>query len=296
MSVDASIPKALYQANIDLALRIAALLQESGKQWFDLFAEETGTRMDEGLAQARDLSQGFSLDRLAALPSGALAHLLSNDMERWQALFAHLVDTQTHFAAGVQAALKAWQSECSEAFDQAGSRFLPQSTSAWVSSLPGADEVMSSIQQWLGQWLPTGAVAAGAGAAPAAARRTAAASGATAAPQTRAEASKAEAAPRSPAAEPKTASKTASKAAVSRASKARPKSAKAGKREADTAKTVKAVSGAARQKPGKAGRPVQKAAERRASAAHPAPALAPTPVPAAIATPVADKPAEGKAQ
>ena len=149
MTVDASIPKALYQANIDLALRIAALLQENGKQWFDLFAEEAGTRLDEGLS---GFGGGFSLEKLASLPADATTQFLQIDVGRWQALLSHAVDNQSHFADGLQGALKDWQASCAEAFDAAATGVLPKLGS--FSVLPGLSDVAASFQRFVAQAIP----------------------------------------------------------------------------------------------------------------------------------------------
>ena len=153
MSVDASIPKALYQANIDLALRIAALLQENGKQWFDLFAEEASTRLEEGLSQVAGFGQSLSLEKLSSLPADAATQLLQVDMGRWQALLASAVENQSHFAEGVQQALKQWQGACSNAFDVADFGQLPQMPTS-LAVLPGLSDMAASIRHFMAQTMP----------------------------------------------------------------------------------------------------------------------------------------------
>ena len=154
MTVDASIPKALYQANIDLALRIAALLQENGKQWFDLFAEEASTRFDEGVSSFGALGSEFSLEKLAALPADAAAQFLQLDVGRWQAMITHAVENQTLFSDGLQEALREWQAACSEAFDAVGSGVLPN-LGGGLSALPGFSDVAMSFQRFMAQAVPS---------------------------------------------------------------------------------------------------------------------------------------------
>lgn len=153
MSLDASIPKALYQANIDLALRIAALLQENGKQWFDLFAEEASTRLEEGLSQAGSFRQGLSLEKLASLPADAATQFLQIDIGRWQALLSSAVDNQSHFAEGVQAALSQWQVACSDAFDDVTAGSLPEPPPG-LAVLPGLSDMTDSIRRFMAQAIP----------------------------------------------------------------------------------------------------------------------------------------------
>ncbi len=153
MSLDASIPKALYQANIDLALRIAALLQENGKQWFDLFAEEASTRLEEGLSQAGSFGQGLSLEKLASLPADAATQFLQIDLGRWQTLLSSAVENQSHFAEGVQEALSQWQDACSDAFDAVGSGRLPEPP-VGLAVLPGLSDMAASIRRFMAQAIP----------------------------------------------------------------------------------------------------------------------------------------------
>lgn len=153
MSLDASIPKALYQANIDLALRIAALLQENGKQWFDLFAEEASTRLEEGLSQAGSLGKGMSLEKLAALPADAATQFLQIDVGRWQTLLSHAVDNQSQFAHGVQEALSQWQDACSGAFDAVALGRVPE-LPAGLAVLPGLSDMAASIRRFMAQAIP----------------------------------------------------------------------------------------------------------------------------------------------
>lgn len=153
MSLDASIPKALYQANIDLALRIAALLQENGKQWFDLFAEEASTRLEEGLSQAGSFGQGLSLEKLASLPADAATQFLQIDLGRWQTLLSSAVENQSHFAEGVQEALSQWQGACSDAFDAVASGRLPEPP-VGLAVLPGLSDMAASIRRFMAQAIP----------------------------------------------------------------------------------------------------------------------------------------------
>ncbi|MCX7556578.1 hypothetical protein OS187_07040 [Xanthomonadaceae bacterium JHOS43] len=153
MNLDASIPKALYQANIDLALRIAALLQENGKQWFDLFAEEASTRLEEGLSQAGSLGRGLSLEKLASLPADAATQFLQIDLGRWQALLSSAVQNQSHFADGLQEALGQWQAACTEAFDTVTSGDVLDPSAA-LAALPGFPDMTASLRRFMTQMVP----------------------------------------------------------------------------------------------------------------------------------------------
>ncbi len=151
----ASVPKVLYQANIDLAMRIAALLQEQGRQWFDLFAQEAGMRLEQGLSHADRFRRDFSLEKLPALSESLAEHFLELDTERWQALFAQTAGHQKRFAEGLQAALQEWQAACSGAAEQmAASGAAP---AAAVPSLPGLGDLLGAFERALSQVLPEAA-------------------------------------------------------------------------------------------------------------------------------------------
>ncbi len=142
-----SVPKALYQANIDLALRIAALLQEHGQQWFDLFADEAGMRLGQGLAGVDRFRRDFSLDALTALPADLAGHFGALDAERWQSLLAKAIDHQSRFSAGVQAALENWQEACSQLLGEAlPPRAFPDMSQV-MAVVPGLGEILSPRQR-----------------------------------------------------------------------------------------------------------------------------------------------------
>ena len=142
-----SVPKALYQANIDLALRIAALLQEHGQQWFDLFADEAGVRLKQGLTGMDRFRRDFSIDTLPQMPVDLSDHFNALDAERWQALLAKAIEHQSRFSVGVQSALDDWQGACSQLLGEA----LPQGVSPGfaraAAAMPGLGEMFSSLQQ-----------------------------------------------------------------------------------------------------------------------------------------------------
>lgn len=141
-----SIPKALYQANIDLALRIAALLQEHGQQWFDLFADEAGARLGQGLAGVDRFRREFSLDRLTSLPADLSTHFGTLDAERWQALLGKAVEHQSRFSRGVQAALDDWQGACSQLLAKAVPPGGSASVADALAAVPGLADVLASLQ------------------------------------------------------------------------------------------------------------------------------------------------------
>lgn len=261
----ASVPKALYQANIDLALRIAALLQENGKQWFDLFSDEAGMRLEQGLSHADRFRRDFSLDKLATLPSDLSEHFLNLDAERWQALLNQAMGHQSRFSEGVQSALDAWKDACATALEQGKSDTSGLGAGA-LAAIPGLEEVFSSFQRMVGG-LGLGSVPfAKSPRAPAAARKPDATADSPAKKPAAATAKKADAAAPKPAA-----TKAPSKPATSSRQTAKP--------------SVKPVAKAAVKAPAK--KASAKAPARRASkkASTAAPVPPPSPMPALVTTP-----------
>lgn len=154
MSLDASVPKALYQANIDLALRIAALLQESGTQWFDLFAAEANARLDEAAAPGGPFAHGFPAEWAAMLPPDLALKWSRLNPARWHALLTRAVANQTRFAEGLQAALLQWKAACSDAFETAVADVLPDAAGD-LSALPGWQAMTDSMQEFMARWMPS---------------------------------------------------------------------------------------------------------------------------------------------
>lgn len=148
MEIDASVPKALYQANIDLALRIAALLQESGAQWFDLFADEANARLQEATAQGKQpAAAGKPMS-----PDMALKWMQANP-GRWQALLMQAANNQSRFAEGLQAALQQWQAACSDTLGAAAMEVFPGAP-AGLESLPGWQEMTGLMQGFIARFVP----------------------------------------------------------------------------------------------------------------------------------------------
>ncbi len=152
MSLDASVPKALYQANIDLALRIAGLLQENGAQWFELFAAEANARLDEATQSGK---QGFGpfAGYASSLSQGVAPPWARLNPDRWHALMTQMVASQSHFAEGLQAALQRWQMACSEAFETASAELFPGAPAGFVD-LPGWEEMAGLVRNFVAQFVP----------------------------------------------------------------------------------------------------------------------------------------------
>ncbi len=256
-----SVPKALYQANVDLALRIAALLQEHGQQWFDLFADEAGVRLGQGLAGMDRFRHEFPIDRLASLPAELAGSFPTLDAERWKTLLSKAIGHQARFSDGVQGALESWRESCSQVLGKAmPAEALPDLARA-VESLPGLGELFAPFQQLMAQTSPRAASTVASDAPPASGD---------------AKGSGKSAARKSPVA------KSAPEARVAKKNPSKPKQGKAetsGKSPANAASKADATASAA-PKP-VAGKPAKADGARSKRG----PARFPSPVPALVTTP-----------
>jgi len=143
MSSKASIPTELYQANVDLAVRIASLLQENGKSWIDLFADASVMNPASIWPDLRGDGQ-FSLEKLASLSAETAGKLFKGDGNYWKRVFSTAVQNQQNFAEGLREAVDAWQAANRKALDKAGS-----SVSDLLGELPGAAELFGAFKHYI---------------------------------------------------------------------------------------------------------------------------------------------------
>ena len=116
---DAShLPLTLYNANLQLWLRIGQLLEDNRGQWRDLLGRHLQDRLAEAGGEASRLQAG-DWSALALLPGSALWHLAERQLDDMQALAQSAGEHQTAFAEGFQQALAEWQDTTSAALEEA---------------------------------------------------------------------------------------------------------------------------------------------------------------------------------
>ncbi len=142
MSSKASIPTQLYQANVDLAVRIAALLQENGRSWIGLFTDVAGLDPMASWPDAQGLGGPFSLEKLATMPAQTAASLFRGDAEYWKNLLTTAVRNQHQFAQGLRDAVEAWQVANRKAIGKAGG-----SVANLFEELPGMVDLFGAFRQ-----------------------------------------------------------------------------------------------------------------------------------------------------
>ena len=120
MAPASDLPLALWQANLDLQLRIARLLQDNGREWLDMGLRAVGEGAFEFDAETRALWRGGDWQALAALPVETLWRQLEQRVGDGQALAQVALNAQDAFANGLASALRDWQAQVTRALAEAG--------------------------------------------------------------------------------------------------------------------------------------------------------------------------------
>ena len=178
MAPASDLPLALWQANLDLQMRIARLLQDNGREWLDMGLRAVGEGAFEFDAESRALWRSGDWQALAALPVETLWRQLEQRVGDGQALAQVALSAQDAFAGGVASALQDWQATVTRALSDAGVGLSP--FDAWQEALAPWREALSQLQASVAAVAPAmataAAVAPGRKPAPAAAQREPAAS------------------------------------------------------------------------------------------------------------------------
>lgn len=114
------LPLRLIRANLELQLRIAALIQDNGRQWTELAGRAVGDGRVEHDAELRDLLRTNDWPALAALPANAFWRQMQQRIGDGQELARIAVGAQNTFASGLVDALQAWQRETADALAAGG--------------------------------------------------------------------------------------------------------------------------------------------------------------------------------
>lgn len=120
MAPASDLPMALWQANLDLQLRIARLLQDNGREWLDMGIRAVGEGAFEFNAETRALWRSGDWQALAALPVETLWRQLEQRVGDGQALAQVALNAQDAFAGGLASALQDWQAQVTRALVDAG--------------------------------------------------------------------------------------------------------------------------------------------------------------------------------
>jgi hypothetical protein len=147
MSNPATLPMALYRANLALQARIGELVQAGGRHWL-----EFGQRLlDEGLvenqAELGEILSNQDWHKLAALPADTFWRQMQQRFGDQQAAAQIAVATQSAFARDLQDAFVRWQHEVIEAMDQAGlGQAVPAFDADWTRLFTGQQPVVKPVR------------------------------------------------------------------------------------------------------------------------------------------------------
>ena len=143
-----SIPLGLFKANIELQLRIARLVSESGHRWLQAVQQASAEGVSEASTEIEGLLRAGDWQALAMLPSQAFWRLFQDRVGDAKGASDIAIQNQEAFVIGLQQALESWQQAVAETVRTEGGTQLPP--------LP----LQNLFQQWAMAWIPGGAPAA----------------------------------------------------------------------------------------------------------------------------------------
>lgn len=120
MTANSNTPMALYKANLELVLRIGALLQENRRRWAQLGAAGTSEAIERTLAQAERVLTANDWRSLSAIPGEDFWKSIRDDDAPVQGSVEAAVGHQAAFAQGLKEAFEAWQQQSADALGGSG--------------------------------------------------------------------------------------------------------------------------------------------------------------------------------
>ena len=120
MAIDTKTPLALYKANLELVLRLGALLQENRLRWTRFGVASADEAIERTLNETGRLLTSNDWQSLANLPGETFWKAVQGEPGPMQGAIETAVNNQTAFAQGLQEAFGSWQQQCSELIRDAG--------------------------------------------------------------------------------------------------------------------------------------------------------------------------------
>lgn len=115
MSTDSKLPLALYKANLELLLRIGALLHENRRRWANIGVGASHEAMEHTLRLTERMLTANDWASLAALPGEQFWRSLGVAHTALEIPVEQLTRSQSDFAAGLKLALEQWQQQSADA-------------------------------------------------------------------------------------------------------------------------------------------------------------------------------------
>ncbi|MEO7200314.1 MAG: hypothetical protein ABIY56_08870 [Dokdonella sp.] len=120
MVIDTSLPLALYKANLELAMHISELMQESRQRWLTLETDGAGSAVDEARHSAEVATGTTDWNAVMSLPGETFFQTLRQGVGGYQALLETAIGNQTEFSGGLRGAFTVWREQCARALDENG--------------------------------------------------------------------------------------------------------------------------------------------------------------------------------
>lgn len=120
MAIDTKTPMALYKANLELVMRLGALLQENRRRWTRFGVASADEAIERTLSETGRLLTTNDWTSLANLPGEAFWKAVQGEPGPMQGALDAAVGNQNAFAQGLQEAFGAWQQQCAEVIREAG--------------------------------------------------------------------------------------------------------------------------------------------------------------------------------
>ena len=120
MAIDTKTPIALYKANLELVMRLGALLQENRQRWTKFGMAGADNAVERTLSETGRMLTSNDWQSLATLPGETFWKALQGDAGPMQGAVDTAVSNQTAFAQGLQDAFAAWQQQCADVIQDAG--------------------------------------------------------------------------------------------------------------------------------------------------------------------------------
>ena len=115
MNVNSKTPMALYKANLELVLRIGALLQENRQRWMQTGATGTHEAIQRTLAETERMLTTSDWNALSAMPGEEFWKSLRGGAGPLKGTVESAVRSQSEFAEGLKQAFAEWQQQSADA-------------------------------------------------------------------------------------------------------------------------------------------------------------------------------------
>ena len=115
MTMNTRTPMALYKANLELVLRIGALLHENRRRWAQAGSAGTSEAIEHALAQTERMLTTTDWSTLSAMPGEEFWKSLRAGAGPLQGTVESAVRSQAEFAEGLKQAFAEWQQQSAEA-------------------------------------------------------------------------------------------------------------------------------------------------------------------------------------